>query len=101
MKDAERDATHRVSRNDLILENIFRFSIELVRELADPSYFIFESRCGGVAEKTSNRFRHERCPVRRNMVDLFSEIIGNGDGYAHTIKVSQERTETQRARVLP
>lgn len=43
MMDAEHDTTHRASRNNLVLENIFCFSIQLVRELVDPSYFVFES----------------------------------------------------------
>lgn len=43
MKDAERDTTHHASRDDLILEDFFRFSIQLVSKLVDQSYFVFES----------------------------------------------------------
>lgn len=43
MKDAEHDTTHRASRNDLVLKDIFCFSIQLVSKLVDPSYFILES----------------------------------------------------------
>lgn len=88
MKDAERDTTHRASRNDLVLEDVFCFSIQLVSKLVDARYFVFERCSGRVAEKAANRFSHEGGSVGRNLVDLFCEIIRNGDVCAHTIKVS-------------
>jgi hypothetical protein len=95
MKGAERDTTHRASRNDLVLENIFCFSIQLVSELVDPSDFVLQGCSGRIAEKTSDRFSHEGRPICRNMVDLLRKIIGNCDVYAHVIKVSQEHAEPQ------
>jgi hypothetical protein len=82
---------HRASRNDLVLENIFRFSIQLVSELIDPRYLFFESWTGRVAEEPSNRLGHERRPVCRQVVDLFGEIVRDGDLHAHGFKVSEDR----------
>jgi len=101
MKDAGRDTTHHASRNYLVLENVFGFSIKFVSKLVDPSYFVFESCCGRVAEEASNRFSDKGRSICRNMIDLFSEIIGDGDLYAHIIKVSQECSETQRGVFVP
>ncbi len=89
MKDAEPDTAHRASRNDLVLEDFFCFSIQLVGKLIDPSYLVLESCSGSVAEQASNCFRHECGSVSRNVIDLFRKIIGDCDVHAHTIKVSQ------------
>jgi hypothetical protein len=88
MKDAEPGTTHHVSRNDLVLENVLRFSIQLVSELVDPSDLVFDSGSIRIAEQTPDRFSDEGCPIRRNLVDLFGEIVGNGDVDAHSILVS-------------
>lgn len=40
MTDAELVTTRRVSRNDLILEDVFRLSIQLVSQLVDPGNLI-------------------------------------------------------------
>jgi hypothetical protein len=96
MKDAARDTAHRASRQNLVLENIFCLSIQLVSELVDSGYLVFESCSGRIAEQTSDRFSDERCPIRCDVVDLFREIVGNRDVYAHTIKVRQECVEGQR-----
>jgi len=96
MRDAEHDTTHRASRNSLILEDILRFSIQLVGELVDPSNLVFERRNESIAQKTSDRFGHERCPIGRNVVDLFREFVGKCDVHAHAIKVSQEHAGRQQ-----
>ena len=43
VKDAGPGTTHLASRNDLVLENILCFSIQLVSELVDPSHLVLES----------------------------------------------------------
>ncbi|HUP59330.1 MAG TPA: hypothetical protein VNA69_02795 [Thermoanaerobaculia bacterium] len=55
---------------DLILENVFRFSIQLIGKLVDSSHLITGVRFGRFAEKPANRFRDERRAIGRDLIDL-------------------------------
>lgn len=81
--DAERDTTHRVSRQNLVLQDVFCFPIELVSEFVDPRDFVFRRWLRRIVKKPANRFGDESGPVMRYLIDLFGQIVRNRDLYTH------------------
>ena len=92
---AEPDTAHRVSRDDLVLEYICRFSIQLVGELIDPRHVVVERSLRRIAKEAADRFSDECTAIRSDVIDPFCEIVGDRDLDRHTAKVSEECGHSQ------
>ena len=81
--DGGPETTRRVSRNDLILEHVFCFAIQLVSQFIDASDLIRNDRVDRVVQKTPDGLGYEGGSVIRNVVDLFCQFIRKSDLHAH------------------
>lgn len=81
--DGEPGTTPRASRNDLIPEDVFCLTIQLVSQFVDATNFILTGRLGRLMQKPPHRFGYERRPVIRDMVDLFRQLVRKSDLHAH------------------
>ncbi|HEX6640987.1 MAG TPA: hypothetical protein VF215_07725, partial [Thermoanaerobaculia bacterium] len=75
MKGDGRGTTRLDSRNDLILEHVFGFAIELVGNCIDPCDLVIRGRLGSLTEQTPNRLSNKSRTIRRDMVDLRGQIF--------------------------
>jgi hypothetical protein len=69
-----RDTTRRASRNDLVLEDVFRLTIQFIRELID-SLDLVRNLTGGIPQQTSHRLRDESRAIPCYAVDLLGELV--------------------------
>jgi hypothetical protein len=90
------ETTRRVSRNDLILENVLCFAIQLVSQFVDASDLVRNDRIGRVVQKTPDGLGYEGGSVIRNVVDLFCQFIRKSDLHAHGSNGKPQRREVQR-----
>jgi hypothetical protein len=73
----------RETSDDLILENVFCFAIQLVSQFIDASDLVRNDRVGRLVQKTPDGLGYEGGSVIRNVVDLFCQFIGKSDLHAH------------------
>lgn len=69
----------RVSPKDLILQHIFSFPIQFVGIRIDAGDLLRPCCAGKPLQHSTYGFCHERLAIRREMVDLYRQIIRKSD----------------------
>ena len=96
-----RDNTRRASRNYLVLQYIFRFAIELVREFVDATDLVIRGWLRGFAKQAPNRFCNKCRSIRRNMVDLLRQVVGKVHLNTHRSNSTRGSGVAQRTDFTP
>lgn len=83
-RDDERDTVLRESRNDLILQNIFGFSIELVSNTVYAGDLVYIDNFFCVTKKATNGLYDECGTIAGEVVDSRHELVGKIHLNGHT-----------------
>ena len=82
-KDGARDTARRVSRDDLILEDFLRLSIQFVRQFVDPRDLVSRKILLWLAKQAPDGLGNEGSAICGHSIDLCREILALTSVHLH------------------